>query len=117
MLSVKSLLEGHRHAAGALGVVVQHPSPRDGLQHGPMATRYREESEGRENEAEFAEHRSKDRSHFAATCLPFIERMFIARGRGEEALDGRRADEKARASLTGPYLPPVLGRSSGRDKR
>ena len=56
MLTIESLLDGDRHAASALRVVMQHPGPGDGLQHGPVAARNREESERRENEAELTEH-------------------------------------------------------------
>ena len=44
----EGLLNGHRHAAGLLRVVVEHFYPRHGLQHGPVAARNREESERRE---------------------------------------------------------------------
>lgn len=59
MLPVESLLDGHRHAAGALRVIVEHFHPGDGLQHGPVTTRNREEGERREKEAEPTEHEKR----------------------------------------------------------
>ncbi len=78
VLPVEGLLDGGRHAAGLLRVVVDHSHPHDGLQHGPVAARNREKSERRAEEAEPAEHATKDRERLPPARL-------MCRGRGFHA--------------------------------
>lgn len=99
MLPVKSLLDGHGNAAGALAVVAQHLRPRDRLQHSPMATRNRKECEHREEEAELAEHRVELTSRIGKQATVVCEIFFQVH---PASLSGSQVDSRRRTAVSAP---------------